>query len=60
MSEHLKPESTPPAAWPAPTAPSRFVSEVVAGGAVGERPPDEKGSGIIGLVVLIGIFVALQ
>lgn len=59
MSEHLKPESSPPAAWPAPTAPSRFVSEVVAGGAVGERPPDEKGSGIIGLVVLIGIFVAL-
>ena len=59
MSEHLKPESSPPGALPAPTAPSRFVSEVVAGGAVGERPPDEKDSGIIGLVVLTGIFVAL-
>jgi membrane-associated protease RseP (regulator of RpoE activity) len=55
----MKPESPAPASWPAPSASSRFVSEVVAGGAVGERSPDENRSGALGLIVLVGIFVAI-
>jgi len=55
----MKPESPSPASWPAPSASSRFVSEVVAGGAVGERSPDENRSGVLGLIVLVGIFVAI-
>lgn len=59
MADNVKQESSSPSTWPAPTASSRFVSEVVAGGAVGERNPDEKGTGVVGLLVLIGIFVAI-
>ena len=59
MTDNMKPDQSPPASWPAPSASSRFVSEVVAGGAIGERNPDDDRTGVIGLIVLVGIFIAL-
>ena len=59
MTDNMKPDQSSPASWPAPSASSRFVSEVVAGGAIGERNPDDDRTGVIGLIVLVGIFIAL-
>ena len=59
MTDNMKPDQSPPASWPAPSASSRFVSEVVAGGAIGERNPDDDRTGVIGLIVLVGIFISL-
>jgi membrane-associated protease RseP (regulator of RpoE activity) len=59
VTDNMKPDQSPPASWPAPSASSRFVSEVVAGGAIGERNPDDDRTGVIGLIVLVGIFIAL-
>jgi len=59
VTDNMKPDQSPPASWPAPSASSRFVSEVVAGGAIGERNPDDDRTGVIGLIALVGIFIAL-